>query len=79
MYRAGVEYILGFQVAGNEVSLCPCVPPDWTKFSISYRYGKSTFHFEVTLSPDSAPEKKIEAQKFSLIDDGEIHRILVVF
>jgi cyclic beta-1,2-glucan synthetase len=80
MYRAGVEYILGFQVAGNEVTIRPCVPLDWTKFKIIYRYGRSTYVFEIEIKAEiTQADKKLESQKMTLADDGMTHRIVLIF
>ncbi len=38
LYRAGLEWILGFRLHENRVTLSPCVPPDWSGFSILYRH-----------------------------------------
>ena len=38
LYRAGLEWILGFRVRENRLTLAPCVPPDWPGFSIHYRH-----------------------------------------
>jgi cyclic beta-1,2-glucan synthetase len=75
MYRAGVEYLLGFQVCGNELTLKPCVPPDWKEFKIHYRYASSPYVFHVKLagSPIS------EAKKIVLMDDGKPHQVDIVF
>lgn len=75
MYRAGVEYILGFQVHGDEVILKPCVPPEWKEFKIQYRHRKSTYIFNIQLNV----QKITEAKKIYLVDDGETHEIQVVF
>ena len=33
LYRAGLEWILGFRVRENRLTLAPCVPPDWPGFT----------------------------------------------
>ena len=71
MYRAGIESILGLQIKGTELTIKPCVPPDWKDFKIRYRFGKSVYTFEIQMTegaPDSA--------KFSLVDDGKNHTIV---
>ncbi len=40
LYRAALEWILGFRLRENQVTLTPCVPPDWPGFSIRYCHGK---------------------------------------
>ena len=38
MYRAGLEWILGFRVQGAMLLLDPCIPKTWKGFEIVYRY-----------------------------------------
>ena len=38
LYRAGLEWILGFRLHENRVTLTPCVPTEWPGFSIHYRH-----------------------------------------
>jgi hypothetical protein len=38
LYRAGLEWILGFRVRENRVTLVPCVPAEWPGFTIQYRH-----------------------------------------
>lgn len=75
MYRAGIEFILGLQVTGNELSLKPCVPPEWRKFKIRYRFQSSTYVINAELTSDSV----IESKSLNMIDDGQIHQINWIF
>lgn len=70
MYRAGVESILGFTVSGNDATLNPRTPPDWKRFKIRYRFGGSTYAFDIEVG--AGP---ITAQTFKLVDDGKDHEI----
>jgi cyclic beta-1,2-glucan synthetase len=47
MHRAGLEYILGLKIQGNELSLNPCVSSEWKKFAIHYKFGGSLYHIHV--------------------------------
>ena len=40
LYRAALEWILGFRLRENQITLTPCVPADWAGFSIRYAHGK---------------------------------------
>jgi cyclic beta-1,2-glucan synthetase len=71
IYRAGVEYILGLQVRGNELTLKPCVPPSWQRFRIRYLYGRSLYTIHVEIED----HKALKAEKVVLVDDGEQHEI----
>ncbi len=75
LYRAGIEYILGFQVSGNELTIKPCVPPDWKQFKIRYQFGASTYVFQIEFKTPATNETK----KITLVDDGKKHELELVF
>ena len=37
LYRAGIEFILGFKLRGREILIDPCIPEQWRSFKIRYR------------------------------------------
>ena len=43
MYRAGVEWILGFRLRGTELVLDPCIPREWPRLEIKFRYHSATY------------------------------------
>ena len=43
-YIAGVQYILGLNIKNNILYISPCVPKDWKKFSVKYKYGNSIYN-----------------------------------
>jgi cyclic beta-1,2-glucan synthetase len=43
MYRAGVEWILGFRLRGTELFLDPCIPRAWPGFQITFRYHSAVY------------------------------------
>jgi hypothetical protein len=47
MYRAGIEWILGFRLRGESLHLDPCVPRDWPGFRISFAYHSSRYDIDV--------------------------------
>jgi cyclic beta-1,2-glucan synthetase len=47
MYRAGVEWILGFRLRGSTLQLDPCIPRDWSGYEVSFRYHSSRYEIEV--------------------------------
>ena len=50
MYRVAVEAILGFTKRGETLRIRPCLPDAWPGFSITYRYGRSTYDIAVQRS-----------------------------
>ncbi|HXU47041.1 MAG TPA: glucoamylase family protein, partial [Thermoanaerobaculia bacterium] len=53
MYRAAVEWILGFRLRGATLHLDPCIPRAWSGFEIEFRYGAARYQIKVE-NPDGA-------------------------
>jgi cyclic beta-1,2-glucan synthetase len=92
MYRAGLEWILGFRVQGTTLFLDPCIPKTWQGFEIEYRYRSANYKIAVenpggvsrgvsTWALDrvaqSAPPPGSPVC-VSLADDGATHHVRVV-
>ena len=88
MYRAGLEWILGFRLRGKTLLIDPCIPKKWPGFEIVYRYGATRYEIAVE-NPRSVSrgvsivelDGKALAQRPSqipLTDDGVTHRVRVV-
>ena len=58
LYRAGLEWILGFRVRENRLTLAPCVPAEWPGFTIHYRHHGAhhvtPYEIIVDKQPDAA-------------------------
>jgi len=86
MYRAGVEWILGFRLRGTRLLVDPCIPHAWRSFEIAFRYHSSLYQIQVSnpngvnkgvvgLTMDDTtlgPDSELE-----LVDDGSTHQIRV--
>lgn len=70
MYRFIVEGLLGIRRQGDELEIRPCMPPDWTSYTLTYRYGSTVYRIEVAAGGDVAP-----AHRVRLVDDGREHVI----
>jgi cyclic beta-1,2-glucan synthetase len=86
MYRAGLEFILGFKLRGDRLSLEPCIPRSWREYEITYRRGATHYHIKVenpygasrgvaNVELDGEPQ---ETDEIVLTNDSEIHRVRVV-
>jgi cyclic beta-1,2-glucan synthetase len=86
MYRVALEGILGFRLRGARLTLDPCIPSTWGGFSMSYRFGRSTYQIYVenptgvcrgvrSLELDGV---SILDHAVTLIDDGQDHEIRAV-
>jgi cyclic beta-1,2-glucan synthetase len=88
MYRAGLEWILGFRLQGATLLLEPCIPKTWPSFEIAFRYHSARYDIRVEnplgssrgivraeLDGAALPENQA---RFPLVNDGAAHRIRVV-
>jgi len=87
MYRAGIEWILGFRVRGGTLHLDPCIPRAWSGFELRFRYHSARYEITVEnprgvtrgvsrVELDAAPLAGDAA--IALADDGAMHRVRVV-
>ncbi|HET6913034.1 MAG TPA: glycosyl transferase family 36 [Rhodanobacteraceae bacterium] len=84
LYRAGLEWLLGFRLQGDTLRMEPCIPKPWNGFEVEYRHGSSRYTIEVE-NPDHVcrgvarveldGEKVNDANAIPLKDDGAIHHI----
>jgi len=87
LYRAAVEWLLGFRIRGSVLSIDPCVPRSWSNYSMSFRYHSTKFKIRVeNPSGVSRGVKLVEIDgkllatppNISLVDDGVEHQIRIV-
>ena len=88
MYRAGLEWILGFRLQGKTLVIEPCIPRTWRGFELRFKYQSSRYEIAVenphsVSSGVSRVEFDGEAMPAStaginLNDDGVVHRIRIV-
>ena len=88
MPKARLEWILGFKLRGEQLTLAPCVPASWPGFSIVYRHRGTIYEIGVDRQP--APNAKAQltidgqAQQpgcsvVDLVDDGGKHVVHVAW
>ncbi|HEY8229870.1 MAG TPA: glycosyl transferase family 36, partial [Rhodanobacteraceae bacterium] len=88
LYRAIVEWVLGFRMHGNRLRIEPCIPHRWKGFAMTYRGGKTAWRIEVE-NPGHACRgvAAIELDGVTLqdsgagiplVDDGASHHVRVV-
>ncbi|HET6198219.1 MAG TPA: glucoamylase family protein [Acetobacteraceae bacterium] len=88
LYRAGLEAILGFHLRDQQLTLTPCIPPDWEGFAIRYlhrRDGRPDTTYEVTVDRQIAggvPQLTVDGlvqgagrSTVDLVTDGATHRV----
>jgi cyclic beta-1,2-glucan synthetase len=90
LYRAGLEWILGFRVRENRLTLVPCVPPGWQGFTIHYRHGQHGTPYEIIVDQQpgarAVPQlvvdgavQKAGLNALDLLDDGAKHSVHVMW
>ena len=92
MYRAGLEWILGFCLQGTTLLLNPCVPKTWPGFEIKYRHHSARYEIAVE-NPDCVsrgittwaldgvsqpPPLPGRPACICLVDDGATHQVRIV-
>lgn len=86
LYRAGLEYILGFKKKQGKLYIDPCIPSYWEDYQIVYKYYNTEYHINVK-NPEGI-SKGVKSMVLDginvlkggieLIDDGEKHEVLVL-
>jgi cyclic beta-1,2-glucan synthetase len=88
MYRAGIEWLLGFRVRGALLYLDPCIPRAWPCFEIVFRYRSSRYNIvvdnpqgvvrgvlSIALDGELLPG---DGAAIPLVDDSTTHHVRVV-
>lgn len=84
-YRSGLESILGFRLAGNQLKISPCIPKTWKSYEISYVFGKSRYVIQVN-NPEGLSTGRclmdvdgirLQGSDINLVDDGKDHQVEV--
>ncbi len=86
MYRAGLEFILGFHLRGETLVIDPCIPRGWRDYEITYRHKSARYHIRVE-NPQGLSRGVVLVEvdgaaqtsgKIPLADDGASHEVRVV-
>jgi len=87
IYRASLEWILGFRVRGTTLSIDPCIPRSWPYYSIIFRNQSAIYQIKV--ENPSAVSRGVasvsldgrllsDRANIPLNDDGATHQVLVL-
>ncbi|MGH8184910.1 MAG: GH36-type glycosyl hydrolase domain-containing protein [Rhodanobacteraceae bacterium] len=88
LYRAIVEWVLGFRLHGDRLRIDPCIPRAWKGFALNYRRGRTTWRIEVenphhvchgvaAIELDGVTLQG-SGSGIALVDDGVTHRVRVI-
>ncbi len=87
LYRAGIEWILGFRVRGMFLTIDPCIPRNWPGYSIDFRYHSAMYRIKIENPSQVARGVALTELDGKLIpgstgiplaDDGAVHNIRIV-
>ena len=87
LYRAGMEWILGFRVRGMILNIDPCIPRNWPGYSIDFRYHSAIYKIKVENPSNVARGVALTeldgkllpgSASIPLADDGAVHNIRIV-
>jgi cyclic beta-1,2-glucan synthetase len=85
-YRAGLEWMLGLNIRADTLHFNPCIPRNWSTYSLTYRHRDTGY--EIVVSNPKGMSKGVasieldgvlqaESDTIPLLDDGQQHRVLV--
>jgi len=61
LYRAGLEWILGFRLQQDHFTLKPCIPASWQQYELTFRHGSAIYNIKVeNRSGDGCCVKRME-------------------
>jgi cyclic beta-1,2-glucan synthetase len=88
MYRAGLEWVLGFRVRAGKLVLAPCIPTDWPRFEIVFRHASARYEILIEnphgvssgVAQVELDAKKLPAGETQIVlaDDGRTHQVRVI-
>ncbi len=88
LYRAGIEAILGFRLQGASLLLAPCIPKEWPRFEIVFKYRSARYEIAVenpTGVSGGVDYVELDGKllpggptRVPLVDDGLAHQVRVI-
>ena len=88
LYRAGLEWILGFRLRGDQLVLTPCVPLDWSGFTLHYQHRGTPYVITCERRPAAnalvqltvdGQALKVGRNTVDLVTDGATHEVKVAW
>jgi cyclic beta-1,2-glucan synthetase len=87
MYRAGLEWLLGFRLRGERLVLDPCIPRAWAGFAIAFRHRSA--RYAITVENPRGVSRGVSLVEvdgvrldrdtgITLADDGAAHGVRIV-
>jgi cellobiose phosphorylase len=75
MYRLVLESLLGVTLEGDRLRMLPCLPSDWTGFTVHYRFRETVYHIAVrqARATEEAAHHPGTGLELPLVDDRQEH------
>ena len=75
MYRLVLESLLGVSLQGDRLLVAPCLPADWTGFTVHYRFRETVYHIAVrqARATEETAQHPGAGIELPLVDDREEH------
>ena len=75
MYRLVLESLLGVTLEGDRLRIAPCLPADWTGFTVHYRFRETVYHITVhqVRATEGAAQQPSTGTELPLVDDRQEH------
>jgi cellobiose phosphorylase len=84
MYRLVIESLLGLRLQGDRLRITPCLPADWTGFTVHYRFRETVYHIRVHQTPHATGDEHVSldgqeqaGMAVPLADDHQEHQVEV--
>jgi cyclic beta-1,2-glucan synthetase len=83
MYQAAIEALLGFRVSRAAFSVDPCIPTQWSGYSLVWMRGRTRYEITVTnphktsrgVGSATLDGKPADPAAIPIVDDGKTHRV----
>ena len=88
LYRAGLEWILGFRLRGDQLVIAPCIPPEWPGFTLHYQHRGTPYVIHCERKPEANARvqltvdgqvQKVGRNSVDLVTDGSPHHVQVTW
>jgi len=88
LYRAAIEGILGLRLQGAFLLLAPCIPKEWPRFEIVFKYHSA--HYEIAVENPLGVSRGVASAELDgktlsdgltrvpLADDGQVHKVRMI-
>ena len=87
LYRAGVEWMLGFRLKGTAFTVDPCIPRNWPGYTMRFRYHSATYQIRVdnpssvargVVMTEAEGRRSVGVVNIPLVDDGAVHHVRIL-